>query len=59
MFGGEVEGFESVEGTFLEWATSDHFRLGLAKEYGFEDVEFGAGQQAGSGVSDDDDDVVL
>jgi hypothetical protein len=37
-FGGEVEGFESVEGTFLEWATSDHFRLGLAKENGLQDV---------------------
>jgi hypothetical protein len=42
MFGGEVEGFETVEGTFLEWATSDHFRVGLARENGMEDVEVGA-----------------
>jgi hypothetical protein len=28
-----------VEGTFLEWATSDHFRVGLAREDGMEDVE--------------------
>lgn len=33
-FGGEVEGFESVKGTFLEWATSDHFRVGLARDEG-------------------------
>ena len=33
-FGGEVEGFESVEGSFLEWATSDHFRVGLARDEG-------------------------
>jgi hypothetical protein len=46
MFGGEVQNFETVEGTFLEWATSDHFRLGLAKEDGFENVDFGAGQRA-------------
>ena len=59
MFGGEVENFETVEGTFLEWATSDHFRLGLAKEDGFENVDFGAGQRASSGAGDDNDDVVL
>lgn len=44
-FGGEVGGFESVQGTFLEWATSDHFRVGLAKENGISDVEVGAGQR--------------
>ncbi|KAM0694497.1 hypothetical protein Q7P36_004852 [Cladosporium allicinum] len=32
-------------GTFLEWATSDHFRVGLARENGTGDVEVGAGQR--------------
>lgn len=33
-FGGEVGGFETDEGTFSEWATSDHFRFGFVREEG-------------------------
>ncbi|KAM0719854.1 hypothetical protein Q7P37_003989 [Cladosporium fusiforme] len=38
-FGGEVVDFESVSGTFVEWATSENCHIGLPRDEKFETME--------------------
>lgn len=41
--GGEVVDYLSIAGTFVEWATSEHFRVGLPRDGRFGNMElFGA-----------------
>lgn len=52
--GGEVVDYLSIAGTFVEWATSEHFRVGLPRDGRFGEVELfsdvsGAGQSSGEG----------
>lgn len=49
--GGEVVDFLSIGGTFVEWAVSDHFRVGLPRDERFEVMDLFSDGAGGMGLT--------